>query len=556
MSPREKITAPIRRAKKVEPEPPPQRRERRALSHVGGEVSIEGGSAEEGEALSYALDVRADEEEVMQDVHGFHSYPARLHPQTARRLVERLSPKEGRVLDPFCGSGTVVVEARTLGRTALGSDLNPLAVELSWLKSRGFTRKFSENMLRAAERIAHKAEDRRTEKAPPHVRYDEDDRERYPIHILLELDSLTHGVMELELTEQKRALRLVLSSLLTKVSYSEGDTTRMKAPRRLPPGFAIRLFVEKTRELETRLNIYLKRVPERTPRAFVTHADARSLAYVDSASIDLVVSSPPYPGVYDYLDHHLHRLKWLGLRESRLAESEIGARREYRRLGLDGAIERWRREIGPCLKEMRRTLASDGRGIMIIADSVADRQALRADEQIRIAADEYGVDVMAIASQPRPLFLHGADEAFHDGPRREHVVIFRPAKAKKFISIPGAPRDREARPRRSFDSRDAPRSDTRGPQGDSRPRFDAPRSDARGPRFDAPRSDARGPQGDTRPRFDAPRSDARDPRDDARGPRMPREGQSTSREGGSQARSQDSTWGSRPRGPAKPRPKF
>jgi DNA modification methylase len=466
LSPREKITAPIRRSKKLEQEPPAPRRERRALSHVGGEVSIEGGSTEEGEALSYALDVSAHEEDVMQDVHGFHSYPARLHPQTARRLVERLSPREGRVLDPFCGSGTVVVEARTLGRSALGSDVNPLAVELSWLKSRGFTRKFSENMVRAAERIAQKAEDRRTEKAPPFVRYDDDDRERYPIHILLELDSLTHGVMELELTEQKRALRLVLSSLLTKVSYSEGDTTRMKAPRRLPPGFAIRLFVEKTRELEMRLNLYLKRVPERTPRAHVTHADARSLAYVERASIDLVVSSPPYPGVYDYLDHHLHRLRWLGLRESRLSESEIGARREYKRLDLEGAIQRWRREIGPCLKEMRRTLTSDGRGIMIIADSVADRRALRADEQIRIAAEEYGVDIMAIASQERPLFLHGAEEAFRDGPRLEHVVIFRPAKAKKTISVASANAESNARAPYERGATRGRREDTRGPQAD------------------------------------------------------------------------------------------
>src|SRR5690606_27533155 len=93
------------------PEPPP-RRERRALSHVGGRVEVRGGSDAERDTLIRALAVSPREEQVMADVHGFHSYPARLHPLTAARLIEGLSEKGQRVLDPFCGSGTVLVEAR------------------------------------------------------------------------------------------------------------------------------------------------------------------------------------------------------------------------------------------------------------------------------------------------------------------------------------------------------------------------------------------------------------------------------------------------------------
>ncbi|OQX69180.1 MAG: hypothetical protein B6A08_06825 [Sorangiineae bacterium NIC37A_2] len=456
-----KTTAPgpIRRpreaARKKDEAPPEPRRERRALSHVGGKVTIQGGSEEEQAALTHALDVSADEDEVMQDVHGFHSYPARLHPKTASRLIERLSRGDARVLDPFCGSGTVVVEARALGRTALGSDLNPLSVELAWLKSRGVTRKFASDLVQAAERIADKAEERRLARAEPYKRYDADDRERYPIHILLELDSIHHGIFSLEHNEPKRALRLVVSSLLTKLSYSEGDTTRRKAPRRLAPGFAIQLFVDKTRELAERLVAFSERVPPRTPRAFVTHADARRLSYVEPKSIDLIVTSPPYPGVYDYLDHHLHRLRWLGLRESRLQDDEIGARRSYRRRRLGEAEDLWVREIGACLREMRRVLASDGRAVMIVADSVVDRRALRAVPALERAAKENGVDIMAVASQKRPIFLHGAEEAFHDAPREEHVLIIRPGRApiQRSFGKPSERRseDSEARPRSRFD---------------------------------------------------------------------------------------------------------
>lgn len=407
------------------------RRERRALSHVGGEVQFRGGTEDERKVLLHALDVSAEEDEVMSDVHGFHSYPARLHPLTARRLIEGFSAVGARVMDPFCGSGTVVLEAKALGREALGSDLNPLAVELSWLKSRSPVPKLVAEMVAAAASIAEVAEERRLAKAEPYHRYGEDDRERYPIHILLELDSLSHGVSQVPGTEAKRMLRLVISSMLTKLSHSEGDTTRRHAPRRLPSGFAIQLFHQKAQELAERLSSYSARVAPKAPRAYVGLNDARQLTNIESDTIDLIITSPPYPGVYDYLDHHMHRIKWLGLRPTRLAEDEIGARRKYKQMRLDEAAQQWREEIGPTLYELRRTLADDGRGVMVVADSVVDRRPLHADEQMQLVAESAGIDITCIASQERPLFLHGAERAFSDRPRMEHVVVFRPKLRKK-----------------------------------------------------------------------------------------------------------------------------
>ena len=404
------------------------RRQRRALSHVGGEVYFKGGSQEEQAVLLRALDVSADEDEVMIDVHGFHSYPARLHPATARGLIEGLSKKGDRVLDPFCGSGTVVVEAKALDRHAIGSDLNPLAVELAWLKSRAPTQKLVEEMLNAASHIAEVAEDRRQAKADPYLRYGEEDRERYPIHILLELDSIAHGIGLVKKAEVERMLRLVVSSTLTKLSHSEGDTTRQRTPRRLPGGFAIQIFEQKANELAERLAAYRSRISERSPKAYVGCSDARDLAKIESGSVDLIITSPPYPGVYDYLDHHMHRIRWLGLREGALRTGEIGARREYRHMRATEASERWQEEIGATLFELRRTLAQDGRGVIVVADSVVDKKAIRADEQLAAVAKRAGIDITCVASQERPLFLHGAEHAFRDRPRMEHVVIFRPSE--------------------------------------------------------------------------------------------------------------------------------
>jgi DNA modification methylase len=60
--------------------------------------------------------------------HGFDSYPAKMIPQMARFLVEEVSEPGQTILDPFCGSGAVLVESLVSGRNAIGVDLNPLAV--------------------------------------------------------------------------------------------------------------------------------------------------------------------------------------------------------------------------------------------------------------------------------------------------------------------------------------------------------------------------------------------------------------------------------------------
>ncbi len=67
--------------------------------------------------------------------HGLHPYPARMVPQIARRLLHRFTHENDVVLDPFCGSGGVLVEARLAGLNSIGIDINPLACLLAEVKS-------------------------------------------------------------------------------------------------------------------------------------------------------------------------------------------------------------------------------------------------------------------------------------------------------------------------------------------------------------------------------------------------------------------------------------
>ncbi|HLA05338.1 MAG TPA: DNA methyltransferase, partial [Syntrophales bacterium] len=59
--------------------------------------------------------------------HCFHPYPAMMIPQVARRIIENYGNKSEVLFDPYCGTGTSLVEANLRGINAIGTDINPLA---------------------------------------------------------------------------------------------------------------------------------------------------------------------------------------------------------------------------------------------------------------------------------------------------------------------------------------------------------------------------------------------------------------------------------------------
>ena len=67
--------------------------------------------------------------------HYLFRYPAKFHPPVARALLERHTQPGDRVLDPFCGSGTLLIEAALSGRSAIGSDVDPVAAFVSRVKA-------------------------------------------------------------------------------------------------------------------------------------------------------------------------------------------------------------------------------------------------------------------------------------------------------------------------------------------------------------------------------------------------------------------------------------
>lgn len=411
--------------------PPPAPKGRRtALSQLGGEVEVAGDQAL-ADTLCAAFDVAATETAALADVHGFHSYPARMHPDTAQRLIARLSRPGQTVLDPFCGSGTVLVEARRLGRCGLGYDVNPLSRELSWLKTLAPSDTWLVTLSEEAARVAAYADERRKRKAGATQRYGDADRAKFTPHVLLELDGLRDGLQNCQPPEQKRALFLVLSALLTKVSQKPGDSAAHASEKRVAPGFPSRFFVKKTGELCRQLAAYRQSLQPGAPPAACTLGDARKLPGLAARSVALVVSSPPYPGVYDYLAHHDDRLRWLGLPSHDFEKLEIGSRRELSAESFGPALARWERDLAATLTALAGGLEVTGAIVLLIADSTLAGKPLYAERVVEKAAPAAGLAVLARASQARPHFHGGSRDAFVKQPRREHLLLLGAAQRER-----------------------------------------------------------------------------------------------------------------------------
>ncbi len=401
---------------------------RRSLSNVGGAAETEGDRAS-AEALRRALDVGPDEEAHRAHVHGFHTYAARMHPVTAARLVEAFAPARGVVFDPFCGSGTVLVEAMLHGRDAIGTDLNPLAVHLARQKTRPREDAELEALMVTAREVAAQADAKRKARAGASRRYPEEDVRLFEPHVLLELGSIRDAILETK-PPARADLELVLSAILVKLSRKRGDTSEKIEGRRIGAGYPARLFVKKTEELAHRLTEFRNKLPTQRPaRVSVDIDDATKLASLTRERHprrpSCILTSPPYAATYDYVAHHALRMRWLGLDTRTFESGEMGARRRYTELDAREARRHWGAELARFFDAAARVLRPEAPMVLLLADSAVGKAALRANEIVADVAPDHGFLPIARASQRRPHFHGPTSAAFRDAPRAEHALLLR-----------------------------------------------------------------------------------------------------------------------------------
>jgi len=418
--------------------PPAPPRQRRAFSTLGGPIDV-GGEPEAARALGKLFEVDATAARAL--THGFHSYAGRMHPSIARGGIAAFSAPGETVLDPFCGSGTVLVEAMAAGRAAVGVDASALAVAIASVRTTPLgdseRTRLCDEAARIAEESGERARKRRRPEVPPWAR---GEIARFHAHVLYELLGLRELVFATPEDDVGRALRLCLSSILVKFMKAGPEAPRDGEGKRIARGVPSRMLADRAVELARGLAALERRTPAGTPAPEIHRADARVLPVKDGAAA-LVLSSPPYAGTYDYAAQHETRFVWLGLSLRDFRRVQLGAREAA--VG-NARADVWRADAGKFVAEIARVLRPGGRALLVVGDGVVDGRPEHAPDSVADAGAAVGLEPIARASQARPIHDRRLAAIFAGRPRREHLLLL----GKTGAGRPGTGRAGRGKPRR------------------------------------------------------------------------------------------------------------
>lgn len=270
-----------------------------------------------------------------------HPFPARMAPEIATDMLAiREDGRPLSVLDPMCGSGTVLSVASSRGHNAVGFDVDPLAVLMTQVAVAPID---GDALEEAAKELIGRVQASRR-RLPPW-----DDRESTQFaEYWFDTDQrrqLTRFSIELnrvESIEIKRALQIALSRIIvTKAPRASlaGDTSHSRPHKVIQSSNydVVDGFSRSVRELRKLLD-----ARELSGSAEASLGDSRELSAVQQSSIDIAITSPPYLNAIDYLRGHKMSLIWLGYsipELRRIRSDSIGAERGLESLPLDRVVQ-------------------------------------------------------------------------------------------------------------------------------------------------------------------------------------------------------------------------
>lgn len=357
--------------------------------------------------------------------HGFHSWPAGLHPSVARVVVEELLPMvgDGVVADPFVGGGTVALAAAIAGRDVVGTDLNPLSRLVAAERCCARTDDEAAAVLAIATAVCDRSKERVRKKVAARAPVDRDTAAHFAPHTLMELAGLLAEIDAVEAAKAppatRRTFAVCFSAILTKASRRRGDTDqpdgdvagKKNVGRFLPSEW----WLAKVQELLTKQQAFSAHHHARggtIPACTFVTDDAFALPrHLPKQGAALIVTSPPYGGTYDYTDHHRDRLAFLGLDGTALTRGELFARRRPSRREFDTHTAR-------LLEVLRASLAPRGLATLVVGDALFDGTLVDAARHIEERATAADLRAVAVCSAPRPDYVGQGRET-----RLEHLVV-------------------------------------------------------------------------------------------------------------------------------------
>lgn len=292
-------------------------------------------------------------------LHGIHEYKGKFNPQVVRALINVVDVDAAVLFDPFCGSGTSLIEAVRLGISAVGVDRSPMAVFLASAKAKslaepdypalrsafsGFARDLAAEMKEAQQ--SAEGPTLHGVLSPEAQSYLES---WFPQEALAAVSVALSTLPAAPRTTVHHLAEVALSSILRSVSLQLPDDLRVRrrpAPFEPPPVWE--LFLEAAERIEAGLE-EMEDWPRSGAVAKVHQGSASDpswFAEADVAARRFILTSPPYATALPYIDTDRLSIVALGLasvKQVRQLEMDLVGSREWRK-----ADERswWRRLSG------------------------------------------------------------------------------------------------------------------------------------------------------------------------------------------------------------------
>lgn len=349
------------------------------------------------------------------ETHGIHPYPAKFIPQIPRTLIAALHPKNDTVvLDPFCGSGTTLVEAAIAGIPAIGVDLHPLACLISKVKVTPLHKSLSNAAAEALSRsIGSPAE------PPPIPALDH--WFRPPVQTALA--ALVESIDQEPDPAVRDALRVALSSIVVRVSNQESDTRYAAIDKDVGTIDVHQQFLKSARVIDRVLRSTWPSLFQ-SPDVRILNRDVLSITREDiGRRVSLVVTSPPYPNAYEYWLYHKYRMYWLGMDPIAVRALEIGARPHYFKKNPHTPTD-FARHMTSVFSLLASVMVRGGHACFQVGDSVIRGQVIDNTALLCSAAKQLGFCLVASMTRDIPTSRKTFNPS-HGRIKEEDVLVFR-----------------------------------------------------------------------------------------------------------------------------------
>lgn len=286
-------------------------------------------------------------------MHGLYPYRGKISAIDAKNIIEQL-PKQGTLLDPFCGSGTIVYEAQKHGLTAIGVDNNPLALTLARAKIYKGTQE-------VLTECAHYIEKAKADLAAGNIP---------------EMPAVAARSFHAETAREIMCLKEYFSELddyLQGVFYgaialcargcNDYIWTSSTVGKNIEPKRYINFFEKMQYKAKKHAGYFNSAT---CPDAQILQGDSRKLSdFVAPHSIDYVFTSPPYFDGLDYTAYY-----------GKLVYDIFAADRAQIKKQLIQSVNTYQEDMRKVLCELSKILAEDATMIFVVGDKKVKKEVI------------------------------------------------------------------------------------------------------------------------------------------------------------------------------------